>query len=464
MNLLLRLLSGPVGALLIGGVVAMTAAGENATGVNWPVLVTAGVVAWCALWWVLEPVPIAVTSLLPLAIFPVAGVLTNDQVAGAYGHPLVLLFMGGLMLSMAMERSGTHRRLALKMVQAFGGSGSDGANPRRVVFGFMAAAAILSMWISNGATTLMMLPIALAVLQESDDKKLQISLLLGIAYAASIGGTGTPIGTPPNLIFIENYVKVGGTAPSFFQWAVWTWPIIFVMLPIVAWWLTRGLASTAALKLPAVGKWRTEERRTLIVFGITAVLWVTRTGPAGGWSTWLNLPNASDATVALVAVIAMHVIPNGKDETLLTWEDSVRIPWGILLLCAGGFAIAEAFRATGISTMIAEQLAGLGDWSPFLIVATICLAITFLTEVTSNTATANLLLPILALIPVADPKLVMIPATISASFAFMMPAATFPNAVVFASGKLTVNDIVREGFMLNLIGVLVISVLCYMML
>lgn len=451
------LLSGPVLALVVGGLVA--AAGQSLA-----VVVTSAVVTWCAAWWVLEPIPIAVTSLIPLGVFPATGVLSSTQIAESFGHKLVLLFMGGLMLSMAMERSGAHRRLALIMVRLFGGQHPEGANPRRIVFGFMAAAAVLSMWISNGATTLMMLPIALAVVQQSNSKTLPVCLLLGIAFAASVGGTGTPIGTPPNLIFIENYVLVGGEEPSFPRWALWTWPIILVMLPIQALWLTRSLPSSERLKLPEVGRWRAEEVRTLAVFAVTALLWVTRTSPLGGWSEWFGIPGANDASVAIAAVVAMHLIPNGKGETLLTWDDAVRIPWGILLLCAGGFAIADAFRESGISLMIGEKLAGLGDFSPLVIVGTVCLAVTFLTEVTSNTATANLLLPILAQIPVPDPKLVMIPATISASFAFMMPAATFPNAIIFASGRIRVSQMVREGIVLNLFGVIVVTALCFMML
>ncbi|MDM4018636.1 SLC13 family permease [Roseiconus lacunae] len=451
------IVGGPLAAVVVGG--ALIAYGHQS-----PVAIAAAIVTWCAVWWITEPIPIAVTSLLPLAIFPATGVLSSSQIAGAFGHQLVLLFMGGLMLSMAMERSNAHRRLALIMVRLFGGHGESGADPRRVVFGFMAAAAVLSMWISNGATALMMLPIALAVVDRSSNTALAPCLLMGIAFAASVGGTGTPIGTPPNLIFIDNYKKIGGPEPSFLQWAAWTWPIIAIMLPIQALWLTRRLPSRERLTMPEVGAWRSEEKRTLAVFAITATLWVTRTAPFGGWSTWLHLPDAHDSSVALLAVVAMHLIPNGKGEMLLTWNDAVRIPWGILLLCAGGFAIAEAFRSTGISLMIGQRLSGLGDLHPFWIVAVICLAVTFLTEVTSNTATANLLLPILALIPADDPKLIMIPATISASFAFMMPAATFPNAIVFASGKIRVSEMVREGFALNLIGVIVVATVSYFLL
>ena len=453
-----RLLLGPVLAVIAG--VAVASFGHAS-----PIVWTTAIVVLTATWWILEPIPIAVSSLIPIAVFPAVGVLDATQVAASYGHKLVLLLMCGFMLSTAMERSGAHRRLALMMVRAFGGS-SDGEDPspRRVVFGFMTATAVLSMWISNAATTLMMLPIALAVVERTKDRRLPICLLLGIAFSASVGGTGTPIGTPPNLIFIENYVSAGGQEPSFAQWMMWSWPIILVMLPIQAVWLTRGLPSTAKLDLPEVGAWRPEEIRTLIVFCITGMLWVTRASPFGGWSTWLGMPGVNDASIGFFAVIAMHLIPNGKGEPLLTWETAKQIPWGILVLCAGGMVIAEAFRSTGLSAMVGEQLAGLGDLPPFVMVAIICLSVTFLTEVTSNTATANLLLPILALIPVEDPKMLMIPATISASFAFMLPAATLPNAIVFGSGRFKISDMSREGLALNLIGAVVIATICFFIL
>ncbi|KAA5541382.1 SLC13/DASS family transporter [Roseiconus nitratireducens] len=457
MNKTLGLIAAPILTL---AVVAAVLAGDHST----PVVITAGVVTWTAVWWILEPIPIAATSLIPLCVLPACGVLTSEQVAGAYGSKLVLLLMGGFMLSTAMERSGAHRRLALTMVRAFGGRDESGADARRVVFGFMAATALLSMWISNAATTLMMLPIAMAVVETSESRRLPVCLLLGIAFSASVGGIGTPIGTPPNLIFFENYVIAGGEEPTFARWILWTWPIIALMLPLQALWLTKNLSDVQKLKLPEVGEWRSEEVRTLAVFAVTALLWVTRASPGGGWSYWLGVPDIDDARVALLAVLAMHLIPNGKGEALLTWKQASKIPWGILILCAGGLAIAEAFRSAGISEIVARQLAGLGEMTPIWLVATICLTVTFLTEVTSNTATANLLLPILAVVPVDDPKIVMIPATISASFAFMLPAATLPNAIIFASGRITVRDMARAGLVLNLVGVVVVTVVCYLML
>lgn len=448
---------------LVGGLLAAVIVGLAvwATGLSSDIAWTAGVVVLCASWWIFEPIPIPATSLIPLALFPVAGVLDAKQVGQAYGDKLVLLMMGGFMLSMAMERSGAHRRIALNMVSLFGGSSGG----RRLVFGFMFAAAFLSMWISNAATTLVLLPIVAAVVERSSSPRMQTCLLLGVAYAASIGGIGTPIGTPPNLLFFENYVKAGGQEPTFRQWMTWALPVAFVMLPVAAFWLTRGLKREEGLELPEVGPWRTEEIRTLAVFAVTALLWITRKEPFGGWSGWTGLTGANDASVALLAVVAMHLIPNGKGESLLTWEAAVKIPWGVLVLYGGGIAIAAAFQQSGLSEWIGNSLGILASVPTLVLLLVICLVVTFLTEVTSNTATATLLLPILAASAMAakiDPKLIMIPATISCSFAFMLPVATPPNAIVFSSEKLTIRTMAREGFALNVLGALIVTTICWL--
>lgn len=451
------LLLGPIAAILVGGGLYLAEQPE-------PIAWTAGVVVLCAIWWIFEPVPIPVTSLIPLAVFPLTGVLTREQVGQSYGHSLVLLMMGGFMLSMAMERSGAHRRIALTMVRAFGGSSGG----RQLVFGFMAASAVLSMWISNAATTLMLLPIIAAVMERSKNPHLHVCLLLGVAYSASIGGIGTPIGTPPNLVFMRAFVDdAHQPEPSFVRWMMWAMPILLIMLPLAGLWLTRSLKPEGGLKLPPVGRWRSAEIRTLSVFAITALLWITRKEPFGGWSGWLDLPGANDAWVAMLAVVAMHVIPSGdgNDEPLLTWEAASKIPWGVLILYGGGIAIAEAFSSSGLSQLIGDSMGGLAAIPVVLMIAMVCLAVTFLTEVTSNTATANLLLPILAVASLTaniDPALIMVPATISASFAFMLPVATPPNAIVFSSDKLTIRTMAREGFALNVIGVVVITTLCWL--
>jgi sodium-dependent dicarboxylate transporter 2/3/5 len=407
-------------------------------GMSTDIAITALVASWCVIWWVFEPVPIPVTSLLPLSLLPLLGVLTPAEVGQAYGSPLILLLLGGFILSRAMEHSGAHRRIALNMVRLFG-SHSD----RRLVFGFMAAAACLSMWISNTATTLMLLPVAMAVLEKAEGDRLAIPLLLGVAYAASVGGIATPIGTPPNLIFMQVFEETTGNTVSFLQWMTLGLPVVVVLVPLIGLWLTRGMA----------------------VFAITAAAWITRTEPFGGWTQWLGLPGANDASVAMLAVVLMFVIPNGNGGRLLTWERAVTIPWGVLILFSGGICLAKAFVASGLSELMGEWLASLNHLPLWALVGMICLVVTFLTETTSNTASTTLLMPVLAAAGLAagiKPEVLMVPAAMTASCAFMLPVATAPNSVIYGSGRITVYRMAREGFVLNLLGVLVVSVVCYL--
>jgi len=445
---------------LVGIIIALTMLRYS-----WPIegALTGGLTALCALWWIFEPIPIPATSMIPLGVMPLVGILDGKQVAQAYGDPLIILLMGGAMLSKAMEKSGAHRRVALAMVNLFGGD-----SLRSLVFGFMVASAVLSMWVSNTATTLMLLPVAYAVLdsiQHPDDRaKLAVPLFLGIAYSASIGGLGTPIGSPPNVIFLKVYAETTGTMPSFIQWMTWALPVVMVMIPVAGLWLTRHLTSNQSVEIPEVGQWRQEEFRVLLIFGLTALAWITLREPFGGWSSWLGVPSANYAAVALTAVIIMFVVPNGKGGKLLDWDSASNIHWGVLLLFAGGIAIAKAFAITGISSAIGESLSSVTRLSVIVIIAIVALAVTFLTEITSNTATTALLMPILAAASLGagfEPALLMLPAALSASCAFMLPVATAPNAIVFGTGRVTVEQMVREGLILNLIGVLVITSVVY---
>jgi sodium-dependent dicarboxylate transporter 2/3/5 len=429
------------------------------TGQPYEVYITASITLLCAFWWITEAIPVPATGLVPLAIFPLLGVLTPTQVAQAYGSPLILLYMGGFILSTAMERSGAHRRIALNMVNIFKGG------EKSVVFGFMLASATLSMWISNTATGLMLLPIALAVLESTDSKATKAALLLGVAYACNIGGMGTPIGTPSNLIFMQVYTDVTGESITFIDWMAWGVPALIIFLPLMYFWLTRQLSNNNKLSVPSTGSWRTEEKRTLWVFAFTALAWVTRQEPFGGWSELFNIPMANDASVAMVGAIALFLIPNGKGEKLLDWETAVKIPWGILILFSGGICIATAFVESGISMMIGEMLASLTGINLYLLMLAICLVVTFLTEMTSNTATSALLMPILSAAAIGaliDPRLLMVPAVMSASCAFMLPVATGPNAVVYSSGQVKIRKMMSEGFVLNLIGAGVISTVCFL--
>jgi sodium-dependent dicarboxylate transporter 2/3/5 len=451
----LSLFVGPAAALAL--TLSMMAMGWAQQGA-----MAAGLTLLCALWWIFEPIPIPATSMIPLGVFPLLGILDGKQVAQAYGDPLILLLMGGAMLSKAMEKSGAHRRLALLMVNFFGAQ-----DQRRLVFGFMVASAVLSMWVSNTATTLMLLPVAYAVLESnnSTSKKLAVPLFLGIAYASSIGGLGTPIGSPPNVVFLKIYAEATGVNIGFGQWMLWALPVVLLMIPLAGLWMTRNLDRGEPLLLPEVGDWRTEEVRVLVLFALTALAWITLREPAGGWSGWLNVPSANYAAVALTSVVLMFVLPNGSGGKLLDWESASSIHWGVLLLFAGGIAIAKAFAVTGISEAIGQSLSGVTRLSIIGIIVIVALSVTFLTEITSNTATTTLLMPILAAASLGagfEPAILMLPAALSASCAFMLPVATAPNAIVFGTGKMTVEQMVREGFTLNLIGVTVITAVVYL--
>jgi sodium-dependent dicarboxylate transporter 2/3/5 len=265
-------------ALFVGPIVSATVwISMTTAGLDTKMAWTAAITALCAVWWIFEAIPIPATSLLPLAGLPLFGILTPNQVGAAYGSPLILLMLGGFMLSTAMARSGVHRRLALMMVGWFGGHAG-----RQLILGFMVAAAVLSMWISNVATSLMLLPIALAICEKLEQRSMKVALMLGIMYGCSIGGVGTPIGTPPNLIFLRIYSETTGHEPTFTEWMGWALPVVVIMIPLAALWLSRGMKKGEKIDLPDMGPWRTEEIRTLTVFVCTALLWITRKEPFGG--------------------------------------------------------------------------------------------------------------------------------------------------------------------------------------
>jgi len=468
---------GPAAAMALG-------AAGYAGGLAGEAAVTAGIALLLAVWWVAQPIPIPATSLLPIAVFPLLGIVSAEQAAAAYGNKLVLLFLGGFILSTALEKSGGHRRLAIGMVRlcalgprALFSSSEDGApevTGRRLVLGFMAASAAVSMWVSNSATALMLLPIGLAALESVESPRLRTALLLAIAYGASLGGVATPIGSPPNLVCLQEYAAVAGEEPTFLGWMRFGLPVALAMLPLAAGWLARGLGGPSGCVLPEPGPWRPAEARTLAVFGVTALLWVTRTGPLGGWSGWLGLPGANDASVALLAVVALFLIPSGEppeepdgpSPRLLDWQTAVRIPWGMLLLFSGGLVLAAAFQESGLSDTLGASLNALAAAPTPVLVGAVCLLVTFLTEVTSNTATTVLLMPLLAAMSQStgiEPGLLMFPAAASASFAFMLPVATPPNAAVYGAGVET-RAMAREGLALNLVGVVVTTTLaCWLL-
>ena len=423
------------------------------------IAVTAAITILVATMWVTEALPIPVTSLVPFFAFPISGVLTHREAAASLGNHVILLLMGAFMLSKALEKSGVHERLAYNMLKITGA-----ASAKRLVFAFMLTAALLSMWISNTATTLMLMPIGLALVHRFENQRLTIVLLLGIAYAASLGGVGTPIGTPPNIIFISVYEEFTGVQISFLDWMKTGMPIVFLAIPIMALWLTRGLGQLPPLNIPTLGAWRSPEKRVLSVFALIALAWIFRPQ----WTSWLGLSGIGDSTVALAGVVLMCLLPGGEttadkgsSDYLLDWDTAKDIPWGMLLLFAGGICIASAFMQSGLSELIGEGLSGLTALPIFLLVLGICISVTFLTEITSNTATATLLMPILASAALAnqlDPRILMIPAAISASCAFMLPVATAPNAIIYGTGKIAINTMAREGTVLNIFVALVVAV------
>jgi sodium-dependent dicarboxylate transporter 2/3/5 len=426
---------------------------------------TGAVTALCAWWWVFESLPLAVTALFPAALFPLTGVLTPAQVASSYGDPYILLFFGGFVLSAAAEYWGAHRRLAQMTVAWVGGSSG-----RSVVFGIMLATTLVSMWIGNTAVALMMLPVAVAVLEQDRSGKLAVPLLLGVAYCASIGGIATPVGTAPNGVFMSIFQRTTGDTVPFHEWMVLATPVSLMML-VAAWLLlTWRLGDVGAISFTTKEKWTTPQKRTLAVFGLVCVGWITREIPYGGWQAWLNIPSSHDMTVALAGAVALFLIPSGDKERggqLLSWDVAVRIPWGVLILFAGGIAIASAFTTSGLSEVIGSKFERLHDLPPLAILATLCFSVTFLSEFTSNTATANILMPILASMAIAnnmEPAMLMVPATLSNSLAFMMPVGTPPNAIVYGTGHVRMRDMVRAGFVLNIVGAVIVTLYCWLML
>jgi sodium-dependent dicarboxylate transporter 2/3/5 len=426
---------------------------------------TAAVTVLCAMWWVLEALPLSATALLPVVIFPLVGVLPADKAAAAYGDPLILLFLGGFMLSAAAEHWGAHRRIAQVALQCIGGTSG-----RRIVLAVLAATTFISAWINNTACALMMLPVALAFIERDKTGKLAVPLLLSVAYGSSIGGIATPIGTAPNGIFIGVYRKETGLTVPFHQWMMLCVPITIVMM--IATWLllTYKLRDVDNLEIPATEKWTAPQKRTLGIFGLVCLGWIFREVPYGGWSEWLGVPGAGDMTVAIAGTLLMFIIPSGNGERssrLLNWEIAEGIPWGVLILFGGGLCIAAAFQSSGLSKVFGEVASGLRDWPMLALIGTLCLSVTFLSEFTSNTATSNILMPILAATAKAndmDPALLMIPATLSNSLAFMMPVGTPPNAIAYGTGRVRIGQMVRTGFLLNIIGAVIVTLFCWQLL
>ncbi len=432
---------------------------------------------WIAIWWITEAIPIAVTALLPIVLFPLSGGMDLVTTTGAFGHKYVFLYLGGFMIAIAIEKWNLHRRIALGIIYFIG------SDVRKIILGFMVATAFLSMWISNTATSVMMLPIGIAIIKQlkdnpntKEDENLIFgkALMLAIAYSASIGGIATLIGTPPNLVLAGVVLDTYNYEITFFQWFVFGFPISLLLLFICWNYLTRvafnfkqkefpgGRAEIKRLK-DGLGRITYEERLVAIIFGLTAFCWITRS-----FILQKLFPAIDDTIIAISFSVILFILPSkSKKGSILQWEEAVKLPWGIILLFGGGMALAKAFVTSGLAVWIGEQMTGLGGLSLFLLFILLIASVNFLTEITSNLATTAMLLPVLA--PMAlevgvHPFGLMVSAAVAASCAFMLPVATPPNAVVFGSGYLRVPDMVSKGFFMNLVSILLIALFIYFLL
>ena len=425
---------------------------------------------WIAIWWIAECVPISVTALLPIILFPLTGGLDIKSTTASYGHNLVFLFVGGFIIALAIEKWNLHKRVALNIIKF------TGTKKSRIILGFMIATAILSMFISNTATTIMILPVGMAIISKvSENKKTDEnlnfgkSLMIAIAYSASIGGMATLIGTPPNMIFAGVLKESYGIEISMLEWSIFGLPVSLFLLTICWIYLTKIAFSFEDKnqisgkqeinnQLKKLGKFSNEEFKVAVIFGMTALGWIFR-------KQFVKIiPFLDDTIIAITFAIVLFIIPDKKNKPLLNWEDAVKLPWGILLLFGGGMAIASAFGKSGLALWIANLLSTMDGVSLFLLILIIVASINLLTELTSNMATTAMLLPVLVTMALAinvHPYFLLVSATLAASCAFMLPVATPPNAIVFGSGLLKIEDMFKKGVWMNLFSIIIITLIIY---
>lgn len=444
---------------------------------------TAAMLVWMALWWMTEAVPIEVTSLLPVTLFPLVGAATLPQASAPYASDVIFLFLGGFILAAAIQRWGLDRRIAFLILMRVG------AGAGRIVAGVMLATAFLSLWVSNTATAAMMVPIARAIVDLDRDgldeaarqerQRFGRALMLGIAYAASIGGIGTIIGSPPNGILVRFVEQTYGREISFAQWMAVGMPVVLIMLPLTWWLLTRvlfraegaapaGGAALFATQLRALGPLGAGERATLWVFGVTALLWITRPWLVPVEIAGLRpLAGMTDAGIALLAAIALFLWPVGSEgakRCAMDWKTAERLPWGVLILFGGGLSLAAAMEANGVAQFIGAQVRDLGGWPTLAVLAAVITLTVFLSEVMSNTAQVASMIPLMAALAPAfgvEAVPLVVAVTLGASCAFMLPAGTPPNAIVFGTGYVSIPQMCGAGFRLNLIGVAVITLMSW---
>ena len=429
---------------------------------------------WIAIWWITEPIPIPITSLLPIVIFPLSGGLSLAATTASYGHKYIFLFFGGFILAIAIEKWNLHKRIALRIIQLVG------SNMNRIILGFMVATAFLSMWISNTATAVMILPVGLAVIaqlnnnpktKQNENALFGKALMLAIAYSASIGGMATLIGTPPNLVLAGIVEKAYHTEITFLQWFTFGLPLSIVLLYICWIYLTKfafkfdqkefpGGKQEIQNQLQKLGKIGYQEKVLLFVFLSTATAWITRSFLLAKW-----LPAIDDTIIAVLSAVVLFIIPSKKNnEALMTWKDATTLPWGILLLFGGGMALALGFETSGLALWIGNHMSLLEGVSVLVLVLALVVCVNFLTEITSNMATTAMLLPVLVSLAGLlniHPYILLVSATLAASCAFMLPVATPPNAVVFGSGYLKIEDMIKNGFWMNIISILIITIFGY---
>jgi sodium-dependent dicarboxylate transporter 2/3/5 len=437
----------------------------------------AAVGIWMAVWWATEAIPVAATAFLPIVLFAPLGIANVGAAAAPYANPIIYLFLGGFMLALALERWNLHRRIAVAVLRRTGTAGA------RLVGGFMLIAALLSMWMTNTSTTMMLLPIVLSVvgvveesvpgLDDGEREAFRIAMLLGLAYGASIGGLATLIGTPPNALLIGYLAENYGIRISFARWMLVGIPVTALLLPIAWWLLTRvlfpvSIPANAAVRdhlaelHASLGPVTVAERRVGAVFAIVVAGWMLRRP----LSDALGLGGLSDAGIAMAAAVTLFLVPSGDASrpTLMAWSDTARLPWGVLVLFGGGLSLAAAVSDSGLALWLGEQLAPLNAYGLLaLLVAAVTLVI-FLTELTSNLATTATLLPVVGAIALQaeiPPILLTVPITIAASCAFMLPVATPPNAIVFATGMLRIPQMIRAGVWLNLISIALVSAIAW---
>jgi len=438
-----------------------------------------------SIYWITEVIPLSVTSLIPLIIFPITGVVSSKDISQSYINSTIFLFMGGFIIAIAMEKWNLHKRIAMVIISKIGGS------PSMLILGFMISASFISMWISNTATAVMLLPIGISIIvkleEEFGKEKLtnfSKALMLAIAYSCSIGGIATIIGTPPNLVFMRIYKISFPNNPQIYfgDWMWFALPIAISMLFIVWILLTKVFfridknifinKSTTKEEINKLGKISFEEKTVLIVFIITSLLWIFRgelnlgVVKIPGWSSLFPQKDfIDDGTVAIFMGFLLFVLPtNDKEKKILDSSAIRKIPWDIILLFGGGFALAEGFVSSGLSKLIGQQFISFKGMNVIFLIASVSFALTFLTELTSNTATAQITLPILASLAIElniNPLLIMLPATLSASFAFMLPVATPPNAIVFSSNRLKIYDMAKTGLAINFIGIIIVTGFIY---